>query len=95
MSAQTIADDDRAELDRGSQRKALLAMITGLVAVVATMSGLNVARQQMALELGASQGGVLWIINSYTLILAALLLPAGAIGDRFTSGNCTLCTEFT
>lgn len=83
MSAQTVTVAERAELDRGSQRKVLLAMITGLVAVVATMSGLNVAQQQIAIELGASQGGVLWIINSYTLVLAALLLPAGAIGDRW------------
>jgi EmrB/QacA subfamily drug resistance transporter len=37
----------------------------------------------MAIELGASQGAVLWIINAYTLALAALLLPVGAIGDRW------------
>ncbi|SFC43972.1 Major Facilitator Superfamily protein [Streptomyces aidingensis] len=36
----------------------------------------------MAVEFGASQTTVLWIINIYTLALAALLLPLGAIGDR-------------
>ena len=61
----------------------MIAMITALVAVLAAMSGLNVAQQQMAVDLGASQGEVLWIINAYTVALAALLLPVGAIGDRY------------
>jgi EmrB/QacA subfamily drug resistance transporter len=69
--------------DKRAQRNILVAMITALVAVLAAMSGLNVAQQDMAIELGASQGDVLWIINAYTVALAALLLPVGAIGDRF------------
>ncbi|MFM7489733.1 MAG: MFS transporter [Actinomycetota bacterium] len=64
-------------------RSILFAMITALVAVIAAMSGLNVAQQQLAFDLGASQGSVLWIINAYTLALAALLMPVGAIGDRY------------
>ncbi|GAA4622218.1 MFS transporter [Actinoallomurus vinaceus] len=36
----------------------------------------------MAVEFSASQSTILWIINTYTLALAALLLPLGAIGDR-------------
>lgn len=64
-------------------RLILLAMITSLVAVIASMSGLNVAQQQLAAELGASQNMLLWIINGYTMVLAALLLPIGAIGDRY------------
>ncbi|MEV6711470.1 MFS transporter [Lentzea sp. NPDC051208] len=53
-----------------------------LMAVVASVSGLSVAQTHMAVEFGASLGTVLWIINIYTLSLAALLLPLGAIGDR-------------
>lgn len=70
-------------VDKRAQRNIMIAMITALVAVLAAMSGLNVAQQQMAIDLGASQSGVLWIINAYTVALAALLLPVGAIGDRF------------
>src|SRR5690606_14521793 len=70
-------------LDGRAQRNILIAMITALVAVIAAMSGLNVAQQDMAMELGASQSAVLWIINAYTVTLAALLLPVGAIGDRW------------
>ncbi|MGD9755005.1 MAG: MFS transporter, partial [Acidimicrobiia bacterium] len=58
-------------------------MLTALIAVIASVSGLNVAQQGLAIDLGASQGTVLWIINAYTLALAALLMPIGAIGDRW------------
>jgi MFS family permease len=53
------------------------------MAVVASVSGLNVAQQQIALAFDASQSTVLWIINTYTIGLAALLLPFGAVGDRW------------
>jgi len=69
--------------DPRRQRMILVAMCTALVAVVASVSGLNVAQQDLALDLGASQGTLLWIINGYTMALAALLLPVGAIGDRW------------
>jgi EmrB/QacA subfamily drug resistance transporter len=58
-------------------------MCIALVAVVASVSGLNVAQQALAADLGASQSEVLWVINGYTLALAALLMPVGAIGDRW------------
>jgi EmrB/QacA subfamily drug resistance transporter len=58
-------------------------MCVALVAVVASVSGLNVAQQALAADLDASQSQLLWIINGYTLALAALLMPVGAIGDRW------------
>ena len=78
-----LADGTQIAVDKRAQRNILIAMITALVAVLAAMSGLNVAQQEMAIDLGASQGAVLWIINAYTVALAALLLPVGAIGDRY------------
>ena len=69
--------------DRRRQRRILIAMILALVAVVGSVSGLNVAQQQLAIDLGASQSELLWIINGYTMALAALLMPVGAIGDRW------------
>lgn len=76
-------DELQPATDKRTQRRILIAMITALVAVIGAMSGLNVAQQELAISLGASQGDVLWIINAYTLALAALLLPVGAIGDRY------------
>ncbi|WP_239588892.1 MFS transporter [Gordonia hydrophobica] len=50
--------------------------------VVAAMAALNTALPDIALSTGATTGQMTWIIDGYTLVLAALLLPAGAIGDR-------------
>jgi len=65
-------------------RKGILAtMCLALVAVVASVSGLNVALNDLSVALGASSSQVLWIVNAYTLTMAALLLPIGELGDRF------------
>ena len=69
--------------DPRRQLMVLIALCTALVAVVASMSGLNVAQQALSKDLGASQSALLWIINGYTVALASLLLPLGAIGDRW------------
>jgi EmrB/QacA subfamily drug resistance transporter len=74
---------DEVVVDPRRRLLILSAMCVALVAVVASVSGLNVAQQALAEDLGASQSQLLWIINGYTLALAALLLPVGAIGDRW------------
>ena len=58
-------------------------MCLSLVMVVMSVSGLNVALPSMQRELQASSSELQWIIDSYALVFAALLLPAGALGDRF------------
>ncbi|MCH0558445.1 MFS transporter [Streptomyces sp. MUM 16J] len=60
----------------------LTTVCVALMAVIASVSGLNVAQTRLAVAFGASQSAILWIINIYTLTLAALLLPLGALGDR-------------
>ncbi len=70
-------------LSETQKRNILIAMCTALIAVVASVSGLNVAQREISESLGASSGDVLWIINAYTLALASLLMPVGAIGDRW------------
>lgn len=81
----STADDHIGSVitDPRRRRRVLIAMLTALVAVIASVSALNVAQADLALDLGASHGSLLWIINGYTLALAALLLPVGAIGDRW------------
>jgi EmrB/QacA subfamily drug resistance transporter len=63
-------------------------IVTGVVcialaAVVSAMASLNVALPDLARSTGATQTQLAWIIDAYSLIFAALLLPAGAIGDRY------------
>lgn len=85
MTSITYADaeGDAPVIEDPRRRRAILwAVGIALMAVVASVTGLNVAQPQLATTFDASQGQVLWIINTYTLTLAALLLPLGALGDR-------------
>jgi EmrB/QacA subfamily drug resistance transporter len=68
--------------DPRRRRAILIAVCVALMAVIASVTGLNVAQPELAVEFGASQSEVLWFINLYTMTLAALLLPLGALGDR-------------
>jgi EmrB/QacA subfamily drug resistance transporter len=53
------------------------------MAVVSAVAGLNVALPSLARDTGASQTQLTWIIDSYTVVFAGLLLFAGALGDRY------------
>jgi EmrB/QacA subfamily drug resistance transporter len=44
---------------------------------------LNVALPTITKTIGASSSQLQWIVDSYTLVFACLLLVAGALGDRF------------
>jgi EmrB/QacA subfamily drug resistance transporter len=54
-----------------------------LAAVTAAMSSLNVALPDIARSTHASQTQLSWVIDAYSLVFAALLLPGGALGDRY------------
>jgi EmrB/QacA subfamily drug resistance transporter len=61
----------------------LFSACLALVLVVAGVSMLNVALPKLATDLAISQSQQQWIVDAYAVALAALLLPAGALGDRF------------
>ncbi len=61
----------------------LFVACAGVSLVIASMVALNTALADIALATAASQTQLTWIVDSYTLLLACLLLPAGAIGDRY------------
>ncbi|MFD1657506.1 MFS transporter [Streptomyces caeni] len=54
-----------------------------LATVVAAMASLNVALPDIARHTHADQTQQSWIIDAYSLVFASMLLPAGALGDRF------------
>ncbi len=58
-------------------------MCLSLVIVVMSVSGLNVALPEIQRSLDASATDLQWIVDSYAIVFAGLLLTAGAIGDRF------------
>ncbi len=68
--------------DRRRRRLVLAGVCAALIAVQGSVAGLTVGMPAIAVDLRASPGEALWIINAYTLVLAALLMPLGAIGDR-------------
>ena len=55
----------------------------GLAAVTAAVSSLNVALPDIARATQASQTQLSWIVDAYSLAFAVLLLPGGALGDRY------------
>lgn len=71
--------------DRAYERRwAILAVLCfSLLIIVLDNSILNVAIPTIIRDLDASNSQLQWIIDSYTLVFAGLLLTAGALGDRF------------
>ncbi|MFF9556260.1 MFS transporter [Streptomyces albus] len=85
----------------------LATLCLALMAVMAAMGSLHVALPPVARAAGGSRTQMSWIVDAYALVFAALLLPAGALGDRcgrrsvllagfaaFTAGSAAaLCVE--
>jgi EmrB/QacA subfamily drug resistance transporter len=61
----------------------LMSMCLALVLVVASVSSVNLALTGISLDLGTTSSQLTWIADGYTVALAALVLPFGALGDRF------------
>lgn len=64
------------------------ALSFALLAVGLDMTVLNIALPTLATELDATTSELQWFANSYNLVLAALLLPAGMLGDRYGRKKC-------
>jgi EmrB/QacA subfamily drug resistance transporter len=62
---------------------ALGALSLSVLVVGLDLTVLNLALPTLAGDLRASTGDLQWFIDAYSLVLAAALLPAGLLGDRF------------
>jgi DHA2 family multidrug resistance protein-like MFS transporter len=62
---------------------ALAALALCTVAIGLDSTVLSVALPTLARDLGATTADLQWFTTSYLLVLAAALLPAGMLGDRF------------
>ena len=60
---------------RAGTRGVLFATCLSLVQVVASVSALNLALPDLAIDLSAPNGALTWIADAYTVALAALVLP--------------------
>jgi EmrB/QacA subfamily drug resistance transporter len=61
-----------------------------LLTVVSNMA-LNVALPTLGRQLHAGTSSLAWVVDTYVLCFAGLLLPAGAIGDRFGRKGALQC----
>src|SRR6188472_3281151 len=61
---------------------AMGATAMSLLVVGLDMTVLNVALPDIATDLGATTSQLQWFADSYLLVLAAVMLPAGMLGDR-------------
>ena len=62
---------------------ALGVLCASLLAIVVDNTIVNVALPTLARDLDADVSELQWVVDAYTLVFAALLLLAGALGDRF------------
>ena len=62
---------------------ALVAIAASVLVVGLDLTVLNLALPTMAVSLHANTSDLQWIVDSYSLVLAALVLPAGLLGDRY------------
>ena len=65
------------------RKQILLVLCLSLLAGVIDNTVLNTALPTLARVLHAGTSSLQWIVDGYTLCFAALLIPAGALGDRY------------
>lgn len=69
-----------AERDR--RTAALLAVCLGFFIIQLDVTIVNVALPTIQRDVGGTVAGLQWIVDGYTLALAALMLTAGSVADR-------------
>jgi len=77
----------------GKRWLVLLVLCVSLIVIILDNTILNVALPTLAKAtdeggLDASQSQLQWIVDSYTIVFAGLLLTAGSMGDRFGRYKC-------
>lgn len=78
MAAEPATSGSGGQLGRWVLASAILASSMAFI----DGSALGVALPALQADMGASGAQLLWIVNGYLLVLAALILEGGALGDR-------------
>jgi MFS family permease len=82
MSASTLSRTTAGELRRGRPLLVLAICCASIIVVVMDISIVNVALPAIRRDLHASESGLQWTIDAYTLVLASFLVLAGSTADR-------------
>jgi DHA2 family methylenomycin A resistance protein-like MFS transporter len=66
-----------------SRAATLIGTSLGFGVIQLDVTVVNVAVKQIGAAFGGGVADLQWVVSSYVLMFAALILPAGALGDRF------------
>jgi EmrB/QacA subfamily drug resistance transporter len=70
----------------GAGRRAAQVLVLGSLSVFVVMLDttiVNVAFETISRSLGSTAGHLSWVLNAYSLVFAAVLIPAGRLADRY------------
>ena len=79
----TGTETDRVNASRARSWWALAAIMLAVLAVSLDVTVLTLALPTLATALQASESDLQWFSSGYALVLAAGMLPAGLLGDRY------------
>src|SRR5438270_5871370 len=65
-----------------SKRAVLVALCLAALVINVDVTIVNVALPSLVRQLGATTTNLQWVVDSYTLVFAALILAAGSVSDR-------------
>jgi MFS family permease len=83
MSNATLTGDAQGNAGYTKSNWTLGILSIALIIIGLDVTVLNVAIPTLQAELNASASGLQWIINTYILVFAGVLLTMGSLGDRF------------
>jgi EmrB/QacA subfamily drug resistance transporter len=84
MSSTPLLDAEELDPDVHAHRWITLgALCLSLLIIVMDNTILNVAIPSLMVDLGATNSQIQWIVDSYVLVFAGLLLTTGSLSDRF------------
>ncbi|MEX5299743.1 MFS transporter [Kocuria sp. CPCC 205292] len=84
--ARVLGDNTAPELLSWGERRArwvLVATVLGSALTFIDTTVVSIALPAVGADLGAGSTGLTWVVNGYTLTLAALVLLGGSLGDRY------------
>ncbi|GHF55057.1 MFS transporter [Streptomyces mashuensis] len=82
VSSAAAAAPAAAAPGRRSGAVALVASLLGFSVITIDVSAVNIALPAIRSSLHGGMTGLQWVVDSYTLMFAALMLSAGALADR-------------
>jgi len=83
MASETSQVTDQQPPERRTERWTLIAVCATTFMLLVDITIVNVALPSIQRSLDASLTGLQWVVDAYAVTLAALILTAGALADRY------------